>query len=267
MKKRISLVISFILVVCMLVSSGCSKLKASEDDGSVSASAQQQAAEKVNAPVDVDLSKKKKDKEEEKKAKEEEKKAKEEEKKAKAEAKKKAKAEAEAKKKAEAEEKKKAKEEAKKAKEEAKKAKEEAKKAAKEEELKAEEPAKVEAASNETTQEQPEVVGNEGEDQPEESADEPAEAPAEVTDADALEEVAFTGNVEVRMIAPEDLTYGDKITLKAVVSGTNLPYSIRWEASEDGKEWKTVGTGESYSFDLTEGNEAYSYRAVLVSKD
>ena len=68
------------------------------------------------------------------------------------------------------------------------------------------------------------------------------------------------------MIAPDDLAYGDKVTLKAVVSDVNKPYTIRWEAFENGA-WKKIGSGESYSFIVSEENASLSYRAVLVAKD
>ena len=61
-----------------------------------------------------------------------------------------------------------------------------------------------------------------------------------------------------------ELHYGDKVTLKAIVTNANVKYSIRWEAKING-EWKKLATGEKYEFIVKKENAELSYRAVAVA--
>ena len=100
--------------------------------------------------------------------------------------------------------------------------------------------------------------------QPAESV-EPAETeePAETSKPEAAPE-KFTGHVEVKRVGSSELHYGDKVTLKAIVTKANVKYSIRWEAKING-EWKKLATGEKYEFIVKKENAELSYRAVAVA--
>ncbi|MDO4868014.1 MAG: hypothetical protein Q4C10_15925, partial [Clostridia bacterium] len=74
----------------------------------------------------------------------------------------------------------------------------------------------------------------------------------------------FTGRVEVKRVGGGELHFGDRVTLKAVVSKANVKYSIRWEAMINGA-WKKLGTDEKYEFTVTKENAGLSYRAVVVA--
>ena len=100
----------------------------------------------------------------------------------------------------------------------------------------------------------------------EEPTQEPSEEPTQEPTAEpTVEPVEFTGTVEVDMRNSGDIYYGDKITLVARISNANLPYSIRWEVDKD-NGWTTISgeTGDTYDFVVTEENEGYAYRVVLV---
>ena len=94
---------------------------------------------------------------------------------------------------------------------------------------------------------------------------EPAETeePAETSKPEAAPE-KFTGHVEVKRVGSSELHYGDKVTLKAIVTKANVKYSIRWEAKING-EWKKLATGEKYEFIVKKENAELSYRAVAVA--
>lgn len=70
-------------------------------------------------------------------------------------------------------------------------------------------------------------------------------------------------SISIRMENTGDIYYGDTVTLKADVYNAESGYSIIWEVlTEDG--WEKVGSGEKYSFTVTEANAANQYRAVLI---
>ena len=89
------------------------------------------------------------------------------------------------------------------------------------------------------------------------------EEPAETSKPEAAPE-KFTGHVEVKRVGSSELHYGDKVTLKAIVTKANVKYSIRWEAKING-EWKKLATGEKYEFIVKKENAELSYRAVAVA--
>jgi len=117
------------------------------------------------------------------------------------------------------------------------------------------------AAAEEPKAEEPKAEATE---QPAESV-EPAETeePAETSKPEAAPE-KFTGHVEVKRVGSSELHYGDKVTLKAIVTKANVKYSIRWEAKING-EWKKLATGEKYEFIVKKENAELSYRAVAVA--
>ncbi len=90
------------------------------------------------------------------------------------------------------------------------------------------------------------------------------EAAAEPT----VEPAPFTGEVEVKLENDGEIFFGDTVTLRAVVSEANADYAICWEVNKAGcgDSWETLSgeTGSTYSFEVTEENAAYAYRAVLV---
>ena len=66
----------------------------------------------------------------------------------------------------------------------------------------------------------------------------------------------------------EELFYGDAVTLQAIIAFATGSYTIRWEASADGgSSWFVVDASNSttYTFELTEENAAWQYRATLVA--
>lgn len=90
------------------------------------------------------------------------------------------------------------------------------------------------------------------------------------TEEEAEEAEAFAGEVEIKLENEGDIYFGDTVTLRAVVRSANAGYTIRWEVNKDGSEdgWKVIEdeTKDTYSFEVTEENVAYAYRAVLVAE-
>lgn len=100
---------------------------------------------------------------------------------------------------------------------------------------------------------------------------ETVEAPAvEATEAPAVEAApfVFTGEVDVRLENDGEIFFGDTVTLCAVVRNANADYTISWEVDKtgSGNSWETLSNENdtTYSFEVTEENAAYAYRAVLV---
>lgn len=98
--------------------------------------------------------------------------------------------------------------------------------------------------------------------------------PPEVTEApEATEVTPFAARVAVKLATEADeLFYGDSVTLKADVKDANRAYTVRWEVfrgemdEETSEEiWQSVGSGDTYTFTVTEENASYVYRAVLVA--
>ncbi len=75
--------------------------------------------------------------------------------------------------------------------------------------------------------------------------------------------LAENESISIRMENTGDIYFGDTVTLKADVRNAEGNYSIVWEVlTEDG--WKQVGSGQKYSFVVTESNAANQYRALLI---
>ena len=58
------------------------------------------------------------------------------------------------------------------------------------------------------------------------------------------------------------------MTLRAVVRNASAAYTIRWESTEDGQNWKEIEgeTKDEYKFVITEENAELGYRVVLVAQ-
>lgn len=76
---------------------------------------------------------------------------------------------------------------------------------------------------------------------------------------------AFAENesIHISLVNEGDIYYGDLVTLWASVSNVTDGYTIVWEM-ETADGWVQVGSGQSYSFTVTEANAAAAYRALLV---
>ena len=109
-----------------------------------------------------------------------------------------------------------------------------------------------------------------------EPTEEPTEEPVlpveEEEDPDSEEEEEeFDAVLDVVLANEgEELFYGDAVTLQAIIAFATGSYTIRWEASAnvDGVEdWFVVDESNSttYTFELTEENAAWQYRATLVA--
>ena len=129
----------------------------------------------------------------------------------------------------------------------------------------------TEEPSAEPTEEPTEEPSAEPTEEPTEApAEEPTEEPAEQPEDE--ESVEFEAELEVLLMNDEDveLFFGDEVTLQAVVYFANLDYVIRWEANaniDDVEEWFTVDETNTpfYTFELTEENALWEYRATLVA--
>ncbi len=60
------------------------------------------------------------------------------------------------------------------------------------------------------------------------------------------------------------VSYGDRIVLKADISGIQREYDLQWQQN-DGKGWSSIpgAYGDEYSFKLTRANEKNAYRVIL----
>ena len=66
--------------------------------------------------------------------------------------------------------------------------------------------------------------------------------------------------------------FGDKITFKAKVSGCEgISYKIIWEYNDndmsDKIEWEEAGSGNEFSYEITQENVTWQWRAVVVLAD
>ena len=85
---------------------------------------------------------------------------------------------------------------------------------------------------------------------------------------DSYEQIEFNGSADIELKNRGDIYYGDKITLVAKVNDTNLSYRLVWEAYDSpDRGWFTVGSGDQYSYTLTEENVDREYRVVLYTVD
>ncbi len=83
----------------------------------------------------------------------------------------------------------------------------------------------------------------------------------------------FSAQVSVKLMnGAAEIFYGDSVTLVADVKNANQAYTVRWEvfqgdvdAETNEQVWTTVGSGDTYTFTVTEDNAEYAYRAVLVA--
>ena len=79
-------------------------------------------------------------------------------------------------------------------------------------------------------------------------------------------------DVEIEIEDEKDVYYyGDKITFRATVNGCEgVNYQINWEFNdnekedEDEEEWEIAGTGETFTFVITEENVDWQWRAAVV---
>ena len=99
---------------------------------------------------------------------------------------------------------------------------------------------------------------------------EPAEAPAEPAEAPAEEPAApvtFTGTLSVNI--PMPVATGAEASLRAVVSGDNMGYSIWWEIQDAEKKWQRIegATGEVYKFTVNKTSGSYPIRCALRADD
>lgn len=129
----------------------------------------------------------------------------------------------------------------------------------------AEEPAEAEATE---TVEQP----------AEQPIEEPAEAPAAAETNElpanarlmAIVEDELNAERSVSMYAVYDgdsLTFGDKVTLIAVLNGyDNTAYDLQWQSSADDKTWVDVAgeTAASYAFTISEANYMNYWRVAVT---
>ena len=85
---------------------------------------------------------------------------------------------------------------------------------------------------------------------------------------DNYEQVEFNGTADIKLKNEGMLTYGDTITLQAKVKDVNLSYRLVWEANDnDDRGWFTVGSGDQYSFTLSQDIVDREYRVVVFSVD
>ena len=128
-------------------------------------------------------------------------------------------------------------------------------------------------------------------------AEEPAEVPAEEIPAEPVEEVpapaeevpaeqpeapaqevvieqkeVFTGRLDLEVVNVGPIYDGDEVVLKAKVQNANLGYSVRWEtfdttSTDLNETWKTVASGEKFTFKANAAATLLLYRAHLVAED
>lgn len=228
----IALLLAFILVLGVALMNTDQRLKASEDDGSVSASEQQKEKKEEKKSVSVDVPKKEEPKEEKKEEPKEEKKP---------EPKEEKKEEPKEEKQAEPEKKEEPKEE--------KQAEPE-----KKEEPKAEEP------KEESKPETP------AEEKPAASDETPAEKEgSEVTaEPEAAKEKKAAPRVKITIENDGNIHFGDKVKMNAKVTGIEGDYKLQWQYN-GGSGWKDISGAHSktYSFVINETNYDYDYRVVI----
>ncbi len=92
------------------------------------------------------------------------------------------------------------------------------------------------------------------------------------SDEDSQEpEAAFTGSIRIELRKDGEITTGDEVALKAVVTDANMAYTVQWEyRARDAKPedpWTKGKTGEEYTFTATQATAACDYRACLTAVD
>lgn len=112
----------------------------------------------------------------------------------------------------------------------------------------------------------------------EETIEEPTEAPAAAETNElpanarlmAIVEDELNAERSVSMYAVYDgdtLTFGDKVTLIAVLNGyDNTAYDLQWQSSADDKNWVDVAgeTAASYAFTISEANYMNYWRVAVT---
>lgn len=82
----------------------------------------------------------------------------------------------------------------------------------------------------------------------------------------AEEEAPAPESIYITRRGSGDVYYGDEVTLQAYVKNVEGDYSIVWEKyTADG--WVKVGSGDYYTFTVTEATAALEYRAMLIIAD
>ena len=64
-----------------------------------------------------------------------------------------------------------------------------------------------------------------------------------------------------------DIYIGDEVRFEARVEGYTVPYTLQWQYSEDGLEWKDIA-GETKDFllvEVTEENAAWQWRVAVIA--
>lgn len=97
-----------------------------------------------------------------------------------------------------------------------------------------------------------------------------SEAPVETQAPAKLESPAETQapapeiSVKVRLNNRNQLYFGDRAELEAIVEGAEV-YTVRWQYN-DGRGWQDIigKTGNKYRFTLDEENAKYEYRALVI---
>lgn len=124
-----------------------------------------------------------------------------------------------------------------------------------------EEPAK-EAPKAEPAKEEPK---NESEKREAVKEEEPeTSAPAAIEESTQETKKAAKPKAVIQLENKGKLTIGDKVKLRAEISGIEVSYKIQWQYRDD-KKWVDIkgATGTTYSFKLDEENSDYDYRVVI----
>ena len=95
------------------------------------------------------------------------------------------------------------------------------------------------------------------------------EATAEPTEVPVETEIPAARNVIIRMDVPDNLQFGDTITLSAELIGYgDVQVSLQWQYTKDGETWMdATGTGSDalvYSFQVDEETAGTSWRLAVT---
>lgn len=240
------LILAVVIVIAVGTGARDAKLRASQDDGNVTAQEQQEAVKEAKETVEVKIPPKEEAKEEKKDEPEKEKapvvtedpgKQPEEEKKEEPAA------------------------------EEKKTVETVEKETVSSDEIKPEEPVTEQAEAPETEEAETEVPVTEPEETADAETSEPeAETPEEGSDEAEAEEPEGDGEIEITLLNEGELDYGDVIRFRAEVTAEEgTEYHLKWQYNA-GSGWTDIPgeDGEEYDFELTEQNAVYEYRAVMV---
>lgn len=89
-------------------------------------------------------------------------------------------------------------------------------------------------------------------------------APAAIEESTQETKKAAKPKAVIQLENKGKLTIGDKVKLRAEISGIEVSYKIQWQYRDD-KKWVDIkgATGTTYSFKLDEENSDYDYRVVI----